>query len=881
MDPLSALSVAAAVAQFAEFGYKLLKNTHEIYQSSSGQNAKTIDITTVSKDLRTLAEDMDQRIGDIQGPSAVIFRRLCQECRSVYDQLAAILEAVRRNASGSNKLSVAAASFTSAVRLASKTGQIEELASRLGEVRQQMTVALLGLLLEVPSSADKIFPLLPSRGESQRNGVEFRQFVKQQAEAMHTLDRIDQTTKNFGASLVAFVDGKSKTQTSELDSMVSYVLSERWTPSDYLERNQHEVDEQRDGANIDAIYQSIFFKSMGHREGAIPARYATTFEWMFRTPRQSEGGEPMWSDFCKWLEGDSKEIYWVTGKPGSGKSTLIKFVANDPRFEEHLRVWAGDAELVTARFFSWNAGMDPLQRTHEGLYRTLLLEVLRKKPQLIPDVFPGRWFLLQSFGRNATLPPMSKRDLEAGFRSLLHLTGGRFKVALLVDGLDEFTDDHRKLVAVLREANDRDQVKICASSRPWNVFKDAYAQSPTLQLERLTLDDMKLFVQSKLDMSPGYREFACTQPKEATQIITDLVEKASGVFLWITVISGLLETSFQEGARTKELRGIIDKLPDEISDLFQYIWARTSPRFRNEASRYFQIMELCRSHLMDLYSFTLWFGEEEIPIDLQVLDMTETYLASAQKSVERVLMSRTGGLLELFPDEEGREKRWEVRVDYMHRTASDWVEQNWETIQSAADSTFDPAFSLLKGEVLRTVLNWKDVEDPISQAHRIIKASLSLDVRYSPESQQIIGLFDRLDKRMQPSAVTSYLRGHWSDRVFQPISGMTFTRDLENIRMSIGPCRDLIGLAARLPILVYLRHVLDTDPGQFSMTSRGCDIIEELVIGELWFPNIPQRLAAVECLLARGIRPHNSSALRIKAQECLDSLSQERNAGVD
>lgn len=147
MEPLSALSVAAAVAQFAEFGYKLLKNTHEIYQSSSGQNATTINITTVSNDLRTLAEDMEQKIGDVQDPSAVIFRRLCQECRSIYDQLAAILEAVRRNESGTNTLSVAVASFKSAVRLASKTGQIEELASRLSEVRQRMTVALLGSLL--------------------------------------------------------------------------------------------------------------------------------------------------------------------------------------------------------------------------------------------------------------------------------------------------------------------------------------------------------------------------------------------------------------------------------------------------------------------------------------------------------------------------------------------------------------------------------------------------------------------------------------------------------------------------------------------------------------------------------------------------------------
>lgn len=130
--------------------------------------------------------------------------------------------------------------------------------------------------------------LFESSGESQRNGVEFRQFVKQQTDSLQILDRIDQTTKKFGANLVAFVDGKSQQQRSDVDEMVSYVLSDRWTPSDYLDINRHEVNEQRDSESMEAIYKSLFFTSMSHREGGIPARFATTFEWMFREPRQSE-----------------------------------------------------------------------------------------------------------------------------------------------------------------------------------------------------------------------------------------------------------------------------------------------------------------------------------------------------------------------------------------------------------------------------------------------------------------------------------------------------------------------------------------------------------------------------------------------------------------
>lgn len=147
MDPLGALSIAAAVAQFAEFGFKLVRNTHEIYKSSSGQPAKTINLNTVSNDLRSLAEDVDQRIEGAQGPSAVVFRRLCQECASVHNELAGIIEAIRKKDANDSKVTMAVESFAIALQYSSRAGQIEELASRLGDVRQQMTVALLGLLL--------------------------------------------------------------------------------------------------------------------------------------------------------------------------------------------------------------------------------------------------------------------------------------------------------------------------------------------------------------------------------------------------------------------------------------------------------------------------------------------------------------------------------------------------------------------------------------------------------------------------------------------------------------------------------------------------------------------------------------------------------------
>lgn len=158
-------------------------------------------------------------------------------------------------------------------------------------------------------------------------------------------------------------------------------------------------------------------------------------------------------------------------------------------------------------------------------------------------------------------------------------------VGSFVDGLDEFEDDHESLVKLLADANEYEAVKIYVSSRPWNLFQDKYGANPMLRIEDLTRGDIKLFIENKLDSTPGYRDFLETNQKDAGEMISDILDKAYGVFLWVSIIFGLLEQSFRDGARMQELRDIIQGLPGEISELFGYIWKRTSPRFRTNVSK--------------------------------------------------------------------------------------------------------------------------------------------------------------------------------------------------------------------------------------------------------------------------------------------------------
>lgn len=124
-----------------------------------------------------------------------------------------------------------------------------------------------------------------------------------------------------------------------------------------------------------------------------------------------------WARFLSWLESGSG-IFYISGKPGSGKSTIMKFLVREERTTSALKSWAAGKQLAFASFFFWSSGLG-LQRSIEGLYRGLLWEALRTCPELIPTVFPHMW---DNDSDHPPVPPSNAefflRELEEAFARL-------------------------------------------------------------------------------------------------------------------------------------------------------------------------------------------------------------------------------------------------------------------------------------------------------------------------------------------------------------------------------------------------------------------------------------------------------------------------------
>ncbi|KAK5992041.1 hypothetical protein PT974_05437 [Cladobotryum mycophilum] len=109
----------------------------------------------------------------------------------------------------------------------------------------------------------------------------------------------------------------------------------------------------------------------------IEEKFEQTFNWIYEDP--SVG-------FGTWFR-SGQGIYWINGKPGSGKSTLMKFIYNDSRTKRILCRWGTSARFMTASFFFHHRGT-LIQRSFEGLLRSIISQMIEAQPDLIPLLFP-------------------------------------------------------------------------------------------------------------------------------------------------------------------------------------------------------------------------------------------------------------------------------------------------------------------------------------------------------------------------------------------------------------------------------------------------------------------------------------------------------------
>lgn len=308
------------------------------------------------------------------------------------------------------------------------------------------------------------------------------------------------------------------------------------------------------------------------RRETISRTHADTYEWIFN-PDEDRGRT---AHLHEWLRTGSG-VFWVSGKPGSGKSTLMKFIHGHPRTTELLQERIGESKLVVSGFFFWING-GKMQRSQAGLLREMCADVARQCPSIIFDVWKSMTCIpadCWSEGRYTLDWPIStlRLMLDAVQGPRLRHHGHAVSFAFFIDGLDEHGGDQDEVIDIIKRLAAFDNVKVCASSRPWNIFERAFGQEEQqkLYMQRLTHEDISKYAQDNIGEDEHFKKLL-QEDHAAQEIIDTIISRSEGVFLWAHLVTKRVQRSLVNRDGMDALKRRIDQMPSDLNAYFQHMF---------------------------------------------------------------------------------------------------------------------------------------------------------------------------------------------------------------------------------------------------------------------------------------------------------------------
>ncbi|PLB37585.1 Pfs, NACHT and Ankyrin domain protein [Aspergillus candidus] len=297
------------------------------------------------------------------------------------------------------------------------------------------------------------------------------------------------------------------------------------------------------------MLDSLRFEQIDARRTNIKKAHAKTCRWFLSH-----------QDYKAWL--DQRQLtqhhgfMWVGGKPGAGKSTIMKFAYLN------MKNKARNKDEVTASFF-FNARGEYLEKSIPGMYRSLLLQILEGYPDLqrVLDDFD----LAPSPTEDTSLSLNTLKDLLC--TAILAL--GQRPFTCFVDALDEC--DEQQIIDMIQYFEDLAeqstargvQFRICFSSRHYPYLSTRWGLRFTLEHQAGHTEDLETYVESRLQIR---------DPRLIEKLRPEILRKAAGVFMWVVLVVDILNKEYRRGAMFMEKK--LESLPSGLSDLFKDILQR-------------------------------------------------------------------------------------------------------------------------------------------------------------------------------------------------------------------------------------------------------------------------------------------------------------------
>jgi hypothetical protein len=316
----------------------------------------------------------------------------------------------------------------------------------------------------------------------------------------------------------------------------------------YVEQqNVYYASQQTSTSASSKLQDALAFPEMGLRSVNIPYAQPQTCGWLFES-----------AEYKRWLDPSCQSkhhgVLWLKGKPGAGKSTLMKAALR------HARAIQSPGKLAS---FFFNARGQGLEKSTEGMYRALLHQVVLEVETLPDLVEPAMLAIFEKKGWPLDL----LKDL---FRETLLWFGVREGLVCYIDALDECDEDAiRDMLALFEElaasaTSDHLGFSVCFASRHYPNIKVDYREEIVLDDIKAHHDDISIYVQRRLKVHNVLQRH---------ELANEIMQTSSGVFMWVVLVVAILN-KFDDRGDVHSLRARLREIPPTLQELFDDIVSR-------------------------------------------------------------------------------------------------------------------------------------------------------------------------------------------------------------------------------------------------------------------------------------------------------------------
>ncbi|KAI0975368.1 hypothetical protein F4678DRAFT_420102 [Xylaria arbuscula] len=764
-DPSALIGLVSGIITFIDFGFKIVAEFKNVRDSIHGTTAEAHELRMIIDDVRNLNEQVkrQQLSRKDLSPDESRILDMVVECEKVATELLQAMNRLKRRDGARSKILESA---RVAVRSFLKQEEIQALLSRLRLLSKHIREYLAGALQ-----------------------------MQQTSLIMQKLNEIESLHKKHienGSNLFPIRDEiRAAAATGQLTSLKTKLIM--------LQKEQSLCAMQT------KVLESLYFPELRRRWRQIQNADTRSNEWIYDSKQTS---------FVSWLESQDKGdiFFYITGRAGSGKSTLMKFIYENERTSQSLERWADKAKLYTASYYFWNQGTDK-QKSGIGLFQSLLYQILRSTPDLITPIHQDR----------LSHEVWEMEDLIDIFKQIAQQTGLDTKFCFFIDGLDEYDGDERDIIRLLQELSSSEHIKICASSRPGRQYESVLPRDGrAIDIAHFTKGDMQRYIETHLQGCTNWRKLAAADPT-CQDILHELSARAGGVWLWVSLVTADIIKEAERNEEVATLRKIVDEFPDDLHEYFARMIRRVPKLHREEMAQTF-LVAVEELQPLPLYAFALLEEERKnsnYAMEAPVEPISEGDVAPKYSALKDRIRNRCSDLL--IVDNEPHPVFLSHSVDFLHRTVRDFLQGDYDKqLKIYTKAQFDPLVSLsriclclLKALPVSNFRELSSANMVIGLTDELLYYAHEIEKRSDVEETFLVLLLDELDRVNSRHARN--VTNHWTHARDSPAS-----RGLD--KYSEGGNCNFLALMVQARLVKYVRAKIQAD--QSNLQKRGRPLLD-------------------------------------------------------